>query len=71
MRPHQKTSWWSKPGRAFRDSAPARQRAARYADKRYARDTLDWEICFGSFLGGYLYSQKLKSIAVRVRLARA
>lgn len=70
VRPHRKMSWISKPTRSFK-SAPVRLRAARYADARYARDTEKWEVCFGSFLAGYLHSQKLKCTEVRVRLCSA
>lgn len=67
MRPHQKSSWMSKPNRHFK-TAPVRLRAAKYADARYGRETQEWEICFGSFLAGFMHSNKLKYAALRVRL---
>jgi hypothetical protein len=58
------------PRRTAFKNAPMRRRAVKYADARFDRESREWAICRAAFIGGYTHSQRLRCIAVRVRLSK-
>ena len=61
----------SSPGRTSFKNAPMRRRAFKYADDRFARGDLHWKVCLSSFMGGYLYANRLRNAELRVLITQA